>query len=97
MELNQLQAASVRRNPILTRLLGFVHLLIGPFDDGSKIVVGPGDPTMIVLSGNGQSGMVGTEVPSPVVVEVRDGSGQPFANKIVTPRDCVVKEGFAEW
>ena len=38
---------------------------------------------LLSMSGNGQEGMVGESLPSPLVVEVRDGSGSPISGVTV--------------
>ena len=48
------------------------------------VIVPPDTPQMLAVSGNGQMGLAGTELLQPLVVDVTEGDGSPFANKIVT-------------
>lgn len=44
----------------------------------------PTGPTLTEVSGGGQQGRVGAELPQPLVVRITDPLGQPFAGKVVT-------------
>jgi len=48
-----------------------------------KEVVPPSSPMMVVTSGNGQMGTVGTFLTDPIEIQILDGSGLPFPNKVV--------------
>ena len=50
----------------------------------AAIVTSYGSETLTVLSGSGQSGLVGTHGAQPVVVVFRDQAGNPLANKTIT-------------
>lgn len=49
----------------------------------SRITPSPGEPQLAVVSGNGQSGVVNTDLAEPVVVRLVSQQGMPFANKLV--------------
>jgi len=49
-----------------------------------RIEIAADVPKMAVVSGNGQSGNIGTVLPQPVVIRVTQSNGTPFSNKIVT-------------
>ncbi|MFN0060786.1 MAG: carboxypeptidase regulatory-like domain-containing protein [Planctomycetota bacterium] len=48
-----------------------------------RIVPPPGQSLLYLLSGSGQSGVVGAMLPEALVVEVFQSDGSPFANKLV--------------
>lgn len=50
----------------------------------TQLQIPPSTPQMVVLSGNAQTGQVGTVLLAPIAVLMTHGDGTPFANKIVT-------------
>ena len=50
----------------------------------TQVAIPPDAPQLQVLSGNAQTGQVGTVLLFPIVVRVTHGDGTPFANKVVT-------------
>ena len=62
--------------------------IIGAHDTASNaevtfLTTAVGSNSMILVSGNGQSGQQGAPGTQPLVVEVRDGSGQPVAGRSI--------------
>ena len=49
----------------------------------TRIPVPAGSPTLVVVSGDGQSGPVRSPIAQPLVVEVRNGAGLPLVGKVV--------------
>ncbi len=50
----------------------------------TQVAIPSGTPQMIVVSGNAQTGQMGTVLPSPIVVRMTRADGTPFVNKVVT-------------
>ncbi|MCH7978474.1 MAG: Ig-like domain-containing protein [Acidobacteria bacterium] len=51
---------------------------------GAVRVSGPTPSPLVIISGNGQIGTVGTELPQPLIVKVQDENGNPVAEETVT-------------
>jgi len=49
----------------------------------SRVTPSPDEAQMVVVSGNGQSGMVNTDLAEPIVVSLQNRLGMPFVNKLV--------------
>ncbi len=49
----------------------------------TRIVPSPSTPTLTMVSGNAQTGPTRTMLADPIVVQVLNGDGSPFANKLV--------------
>jgi len=44
----------------------------------------PTGPQMVIVSGNGQTARINTQLPQPIVVKMTQPNGSPFSNKVVT-------------
>ena len=65
---------------LLSMLAGFLAASCGSTKDSTSIHLGP-PASLTIIAGDAQSGVVGQELPQPVVVKVVDANGNPVPVK----------------